>query len=110
VRPLGRSGGRMQISPDGGWRPSWSADEKELYYASGSTMVATTLSIQGDVMLPGATRKLFAIPSGGTDSSERGFDLDPSTRNRFLVRVPASETSEMREISVRLGWAQSIAP
>jgi len=109
VRPLGRPGGRVQMSPDSGWRPAWSADGHELYYATGETMVATAVSVQGDAMLPGATRRLFDIPSSGTDSSERGFDLDP-TRGRFLVRVPAGETSEMREISVRLNWAQSITP
>jgi hypothetical protein len=109
VRPMGRRGGRVQISTGAAWRPTWSADGRELYYAAGNTMFATVLSIQGDVMLPGATRRLFEIPSAGTDSSEPGFDLD-SSRNRFLVRVPAGETNEMREISVRLNWAQSITP
>jgi len=67
------------------------------------------VSIDGDVMLPETTRELFEIPSAGTDSSERGFEYDPTT-NRFLVRVPTGEISEMREISVRLNWAQSITP
>ena len=107
VRPVGRRGGRVQISPDGGARPEWSADGRELYYLAGNSMVATKVSVSGDAIVPEATRRLLDVPSVPTDSSERPFDLDP-TGDRFLLLVPTGESNEMREIAVRLNWTSTL--
>ncbi len=107
VRPMGRAGGRVRISTNGGVFPIWAPDGRELYYSSGREMVAATLVVQGDVMLVDSTRHLFDLPMRGGDSALRHFDIHPSGE-KFLMAVAAGEANEMREIAVRLNWAASL--
>jgi serine/threonine-protein kinase len=107
VRPVGRAGGRVQISPNGGTTPMWAHDGRELYFRSGGGVVAATVAVRGDAMFVDSTRRLFDLSLMGGDSSLRGFAVHPSGE-KFLVRVAAGETNEMREIAVRLNWATSL--
>jgi len=107
VRPLGRAGGRVQISTNGGILPAWSPDGHELYYVSSGALMATTVTPRGGVMFADSTRRLFDLPRLGSDTSDRICDLHPSGR-KFLVRAKVGDPDEMREISVRLNWARSL--
>jgi serine/threonine protein kinase/Tol biopolymer transport system component len=111
VRPVGRAGGRVQISSGGGWTPRWSPDGHELYYAvggaAGGALMATHMVVRDGAMFADETQRLFDLPFFGGDSSIRDYDVD-SSGEKFLVRVPAGETNEMREIAVRLRWAASL--
>jgi Tol biopolymer transport system component len=109
VRPMGRSAGRIQISANGGRQPEWSPDGHRLYYSAGGWIVETTVTVHLGTVLVESSRRLFELPRLGTDSSESGFDSN-SSGDKFLVRIAAEEADEMREIAVRLNWAQSIAP
>jgi Tol biopolymer transport system component len=107
VRPVGRTGGRVQISPNGGTTPMWAHDGRELYYRSGGGLVVATVTVRGETALVDSTRRLFDLPLVGGDSSVRDFAMHPSGE-KFLVRVAAGETNEMREVAVRLNWAASL--
>lgn len=107
VRPVGRAGGRTQIASGVRGKPLWSPDGRVLYYATGNALMATHLTIRGDAMFAGETQRVFDLPFLGTDSSISDYDVHPSGE-KFLLRVPAGEMNEMREIAVRLGWAASL--
>jgi Tol biopolymer transport system component len=107
VRPVGRAGGRVQISPNGGVLPLWAPDGSVIYYLSGRGLVAATILIRGDVVLVDSTRRLFEMSFRSGDTSLRDLDIHPSGE-KFLVRVAAGATNEMREIAVRLNWAASL--
>ena len=44
VRPLGRPGGRIQVSVNGGTCPIWSRDGRTLYYANGQQFMAAAVT------------------------------------------------------------------
>jgi Tol biopolymer transport system component len=107
VRPVGRTGGRTQISTNGGIGPMWAPDSRSLYFLSGAGLVEADLVDRGGALAADSTRFLFEVPLANGDGSVQTVDIDPSGR-RFLVRTPEGEANELREISVRLNWAQSL--
>ena len=69
--------------------------------------MAARMDFRGDAAFVDATERLFELSVMGGDSSIRQYDVHPSGE-RFLVPIPIGDTNEMREISVRLGWAASL--
>jgi len=108
VRPFGRMGGRMQISTNGATGPMWAPDSRALYYISGTGLSEALLSVHGAALVADSTRYLFDVPPANNDGSVQAVDMDPSGK-RFLVCMPSHEGAELREISVRLKWAESLA-
>ncbi|HET6349419.1 MAG TPA: hypothetical protein VFH88_10100, partial [Candidatus Krumholzibacteria bacterium] len=108
VRPVGRKGGRTQVSPNGGILPMWAPDGHALYYVTGRGLEEVTLAVHSGTMVADSTRYLFDLPMVNSDGSIQAVDIDPSGK-RFLVRTPVGEINELREISVQLNWASSLA-
>jgi serine/threonine-protein kinase len=107
ARPIGRSGGRTQISANGGISPLWAPDNRTLYFVSGGGLVAARLSVRDGALVADSTRYLFDVPLVNSDGSVQAIGIDASGK-RFLVRTPEGEPNELREISVRLNWAASL--
>jgi eukaryotic-like serine/threonine-protein kinase len=83
VCPLSSPGERRRISQNGGAWPLWRSDGKELYYLSGSTVMATAMRLRDRIEV-GETRTLFNV-----SLSESASNLPPycpaSDGSRFLV-------------------------
>jgi Tol biopolymer transport system component len=92
VRPFAEGGGRVQISVNGGRRPIWAHDGKQLYYWEGNRLVSATLSVDPAPAVVSRT-PLF------TGRFEDDFDV--STDGRFLM--VQSETSGL-ELVVVPNW------
>jgi dipeptidyl aminopeptidase/acylaminoacyl peptidase len=105
VQPFPGAGGKYQVSRDGGNRPVWRADGKELFYLA-------------------ADRTLMAIPIDTTSEFEAGvptalFRADVSTFNnsqvyavtkdgkRFLVNARPQQSS-VAPLTVVVNWTASI--
>ncbi len=107
VRPIGRTGGRTQISPNGGNSPMWAPDSRTLYFESGNGLVAASVVVREGALVADSAHYLFDLPQINSDGSIQTIDIDPSGK-RFLVRIPVGETNELREISIRLNWASAL--
>ncbi len=107
VRPLGHPGQRILISREGGNSPVWAPDGRTLYFGAGGWLNAATLQYVDDAILPEAPRRMFSLPVIPGDGSLRDFTIDPSGQ-RFLVRLPSEDGTELREIAVMPGWAQAL--
>jgi tricorn protease-like protein len=60
VSPFSRPGGKRQISTNGGIKPRWRADGKEIFYLSPEgNLMATEVRISGETVEVGATHALF---------------------------------------------------
>ena len=98
------SGGKWQISKDGGDQPLWRADGRELFFVSPDRkLMAVDLSLQGDVRA-GGPKPLFSlrvIPNGISDS--RSQYLPAPDGNRFLVLVSADERQDEPAVVV-VNW------
>ena len=98
------SGGKWQISKDGGDQPLWRADGRELFFVSPDRkLMAVDLSLQGDVRA-GGPRPLFSLrvpPNGISDN--RSQYLPAPDGNRFLVLVSTDERQDQPAVIV-LNW------
>ena len=101
LRSLDGDDRRWLISPDGGERPRWRADGRELYFVRGEALMAVAIAPGGEPpMAPPAL--LFESPSLGGGPRSSGYDPAPDG-NRFAVaELPERPAPPL--IKVILGW------
>jgi Tol biopolymer transport system component len=90
--------GKFQISADGGTRPVWSRDGKELFYLSNAGQVMAVDVKSGATFEHGLPKPLFDVP---TATSAR-FDVSPDSK-RFLV-VNTGGDPAAASMTVMLNW------
>jgi Tol biopolymer transport system component len=91
---------QVQISTNGGERPRWRRDGKEIYFVSGPTVMAASLP-SGPDLHADAPRSLFTIAESWGD-----YDVSPDGQ-RFLVTVPPRESAEPVAVAV-LDWTEGL--
>jgi len=97
------SGGKWQISANGGFEPKWRRDGRELYYlgADGKLM---SVSIAGPPFSAGRPVELFQTPlavNRAQPTRDRRYDVAPD--GRFLMVIP-SATGPDAPYSVVVNW------
>jgi Tol biopolymer transport system component len=92
VAPFSRPTEKYQISPNGGARPRWRQDGKEIFYLTPrGQLMAAAVMIQGETVGVDAIRELF-----GGISLTPGYTYDVSADGqRILAVVPANRTSSV---------------
>jgi len=99
MRTFPESGGKWQISKDGGINPRWSHDGKEIYFTSaGANMMVVKISTTPTVQLSDPV-KLFTGFDGGS------YDVGPD--GRFLMAVTTGQNS-VNPITVTLNWQNAL--
>jgi Tol biopolymer transport system component len=99
MRTFPDTGGKWQISKDGGANPHWSHDGKEIYFTSGgANVMAVKVSTTPTVQLSDPV-KLFTGFDGGS--------YDVSADGRFLMAVSTGQTS-VNSITVTLNWQAAL--
>ena len=101
------SGGKWQITADGGVEPKWRRDGRELYYLSldGKLM---SVSIGGPPFTAGRPVELFQTPltvNRSQPTRDRRYDIAPD--GRFLMVIP-SATSAPTPYSVIVNWTAGL--
>jgi len=95
ARSFPSSDSKWMISANGGTRPRWRADGRELFFVSPGGMMMV-VSIEGRPQFQVASpRPLFHI--------RRAADYAVSPNGQFLVQVP-HDTPDSRELHVVLNW------
>ena len=102
VRDLAGSGGRWQISTDGGEEPRWSSDRGELYYRNSGLFMSVTIEVS-PVFHAGSPKALFKGIYDLRSNSGVTYDVDPKG-NRFLMIRPAEESIGPAQVRVVLNW------
>jgi Tol biopolymer transport system component len=102
VRPFPSSGGEWQVS-DGGLRPVWRGDGRELYYVSeDGTMMAVPVET-GETFRHGAPRALFDFEGRLTVDGLATFDVTDDG-SRFVIMRPADEEQNRPVVSIVDHW------
>jgi len=102
VLELAEGGGRWQISSDGGKRPQWSADGKQLYYFTLDwDFVSVPISLKNGFRL-GKPVKLFnkRLTSDGLGVNRYVVTKDP---DRFIMATPM-ESNGGGEFTIVVNW------
>jgi len=98
-------GNKQQISTQGGSRPRWRKDGKELYYISADLkLMAVPMNLGPGTVNVGTPRQLFALPALPS-FNPRDFGYQPSPDGKFLTLVPAERQSNTPpSVTVRINW------
>jgi Tol biopolymer transport system component len=105
VQKFPPSGGKWQISTDGGDQALWRADGKELYFLSNDRkLMAVDVALGGDVQV-GVPKVLFPVrvPANGI-SDNRSQYIPAPDGTRFLVLATADDRQDQPAVVV-LNWS-----
>jgi len=86
VRPFPGSGGRWQVSLDGGSEPVWAANGRELFYRNGTKMMVAAIALHPTFTV-GARRELFE-GNYVNDPVYRSYDVTRDGQAFVMVRSP----------------------
>jgi eukaryotic-like serine/threonine-protein kinase len=102
------TGGKWQISTDGGNTPFWRGDGKEIFFAKTDDSIwSVPIRVSGPNVEPGVPVRLFQrrMVHG---ARERNVWVVSRDGQRFLLNVPPAETVQ-GSIQVVLNWAGGLA-
>ena len=97
VHPFRRPGPRVRLSQEGGRRPRWRRDGRELFFWSGQSVVAVPIE-PGENFVSGPPTTLFTLDAPFTF-------LDTTDGERFLVLMEPTRDS-WQPIQVMISWKE----
>lgn len=115
VQPYPGPGGKWQISTDGGQEPVWNPNGRELFYRSGSKIMAVDVNQSRDSngavasgFSAGKPRMLFEGPYVATPTSFPYYDVSPDGQRFLMLKPVESQTSAPTQINVVLNWFEEL--
>ena len=108
VQPLGRVGGKRQVSIGGGIEPMWAPDGTELYYRSGILLTGgqmMAVAIQTDPVFTLGTRRPLFEDRFLRDPNHTNYDVHPTTGEFVMVR---SESTVSFRLTVVLNFFEEL--
>ena len=100
------TGGKWQISTEGGTEPMWSRDGRELFYRNGEKMIAVSIAA-GPELSPGKPTLLFEGPydmkvgSGATN-------YDVAADGRFAMILTEARSAGPTHVTLVLNWFREL--
>ena len=102
VRPYAGSGGRHQVSTQGGHSPQWSHDGREIFFESQGSLWSAAVRISPS-FASDQPRKLFDL----SDEILTGFDVSPDGQRFVMVQKDPFELRPL-ELVVVPGWIEEL--
>ena len=97
--------GRWPVSNNGGTRPHWRGDGRELYYLGFDNQLYAVPVTPGSPPVIGAAKALFPVRLTSAPTGATMFDgIEPSSDGqRFLVNL-AGESASPQAVTVKVNW------
>ena len=95
----GTTGGKRQVSTQGGNRPRWRRDGKELFYTFGDQVWAAEVNVNGAAIEIGRVRKLFDV-----GSPISAFDVFADGQKFILARGIETATAAAQPLTLVQNW------
>jgi serine/threonine-protein kinase len=111
VRAFPGSGGKWQISTEGGRNPLWARNGRELFYRNGNKVMAVAVSSAGEELSPSAPTLLFEEPylMRAFDVQELlNYDAGLDGREFVMMRTVEGESAPPTELHVVLNWFEEL--
>jgi Tol biopolymer transport system component len=108
VQTFPPSGGKWQVSTNGGVEPHWRADSRELFYAFGMAIWGVDVDGRGATFNTGTPRKLFDAPGVNTGNLVSRFDVSADAKRFLLNFAPAGTVTATNPIRVILNWSARV--
>jgi Tol biopolymer transport system component len=107
VQPYPGPGGRWQISTEGGQEPVWNPNGRELFYRSGSKIMAVEVDTKSGFS-PGTPRMLFEGAYLPTPAVLPDYDVSPDGQRFLMLKPVETQTSAPTQINVVLNWFEEL--
>jgi Tol biopolymer transport system component len=85
VTPFPDASSSRLVSRDGGGEPRWAHSGRELFYKSGSQLMAVTVA-PGPTFTPGVPRPLFSVAGYRSARNRQQYDVAPDDRRFLMIR------------------------
>jgi serine/threonine-protein kinase len=103
VRPFPGPGGKWQVSTDGGEKPVWARNGRELFYRNGNKMMAAPVETK-PAFKAGTPRVLFEKPYW-----QAGHDYDVTPDGQHFIMIKRSEQQEAPvQVNVVVNWFEEL--
>ncbi len=106
VQPFQGPGERRQVSREGGYGPIWSRTGSEIFYRSGDSVLAESVTTRPALLLE-APRVLFEGRFEGPSAGSPNYDVTPDGR-RFVMVGGGRQDSGATRLNVVLGWFEEM--
>ena len=107
VKPYPSQGALIPITAEGGTRPLWSPDGKEIFYRNGAKLMAAEVQMQPDLSVR-KTRELFEGTALDPIIAARHYDVTPDGRFVMVKRVKSEGGLTHNQINVVLNWSEEL--
>ena len=107
VRASSGSGGRWQISTEGGEEPKWSRDGRELYYRYGNVLMVAKVG-NGTVFETSTPVRMFSGIYNLRNESGLSYDVDPLTGRFVMIRL-GDERGATPTLRLITNWIRELA-
>jgi eukaryotic-like serine/threonine-protein kinase len=108
VQPYPGSGGKWQISTEGGTEPIWNRNGKELFYRSGDKMMAVDIATQPSFGA-GKPHMLFHGDYVPTAIKMPYYDVSPDGQHFLMIKpVDQEQAAAPTQINVVLNWFEEL--
>ncbi len=108
VSELGGEGGRWQISNDGGGRPCWRGDDKEIFFLQRNDLMCVDVAMSDGRFEVGQPKKLFSKRLNFAGNVARDRYAVSNDGLRILMNVPVNTNSNDNIIIVQ-NWLAEFA-
>ena len=105
VQSLDPNARRWQVSTEGGSRPRWSRDGKEVYFTRGTALMSASVSMRAENIEVGMPRVVLPATAGMFSSPQPQYDLAPD--GRILVVVEQKQT--IRPLTLVENWTSLVS-
>jgi hypothetical protein len=106
VQTFPPSGGKWQISANGGFEPHWRGDGKEIFYSNAGGMWSVDVNAAGSSFAAGVPKKLFdGAVTAGTLLTR---DTVTPDGQRFLLNLNSLGANVIPPIRVVLNWTTDL--
>lgn len=107
VQPYPSTGGKWQISTEGGTEPVWNRNGRELFFRNGDKIMAVEITEHPN-LAAGKPRVLFeghyVLPPGTTPN----YDVSPDGQHFLMIKANEAAEEAPAQINVVLNWFEEL--
>jgi serine/threonine protein kinase len=110
VRPFSRiADGSWQVSTDGGSRPLWGRNGRELFYIDRENkLTAVPVQTSGRAFVHGSPQKVFDAVYAQPVGNSRPYDVSPNGQRFLMIKEDPKLAEEPRRLIVVLNWLEEL--
>ncbi len=107
VRPYPGTGGRRQISDEGGSEPLWARNGRELFYRQGPRVWAVDVG-SGPGLSTGKPHLLFEQQGYASWGAVRDWDVSPDGKRFLMVKLEEKKPEPVTEMILVQNWSEEL--